>query len=60
MGRRLQTNVLATIGAAPSQPFVKEFHPVRFLVLEVTPKGEATDVGRPVVLWLSLHYGKIS
>lgn len=52
--------VLATMGAGPSQPFVREIQPVRFLVLEVTPEGEATAIGRPVVLRLSPHYGKIS
>jgi hypothetical protein len=52
--------VLVTIGAAPSHPFVKEIQSVRFLVLEVTPKEGATSIGRPVVLRLSPHYGKIS
>ena len=52
--------VLITIGASPSQPFVKDIGSVRFLVLEVTPKGEMTGIGQPVVLKLSPHYGKIS
>ena len=52
--------VVVAIGAAPSQLFVKEIQAVHFLVLEVTPKGDATAPGRPVVLRLSPHYGKIT
>lgn len=52
--------ILATIGAAAGFQFVKEVKPVRFLVLEVTPKGERTGLGVPVQLKLSPHYGKIT
>ena len=52
--------LVATIAAAPIEPFIKEIQPVRFLVLEATPKGEVTDSGQRVVLRLSPHYGKIS